>query len=238
MSKIGFSTKCLSGLACNIKDAAIFFFEGGAEAIELKFSAPADLNAFNPDEKTIGVIKKFSFISIHAPSKEIRYGANPETEGIINSLKKCCALLPIKGVVIHPDTIDDFAPLLESGLPFLLENTYKKGNFGSSPEDFITLKNKCNFGFVLDIQHAYENDPLMEKAREFIIIMGERLRHFHVSGQSDGQKHAPVYLSRNCEEITEILKMKIPAPKILEGVFGENPVGTMTSELAFVKKFE
>jgi hypothetical protein len=238
MSKIGFSTKCLSLLACNIRDAAIFFFEGKAEAIELHFSAPADFNAFELDDRTVEAIKKFSFISLHAPSREIRYGANPETEKIIVGLKKICAALPIKGIIIHPDIIDDFAPLVDSGLPFLLENMYKKEAFGSSPEDFIVLKNKCNFGFVLDLQHVYENDPLMEKAREFVMIMGERLCYFHVSGQSDGQGHAPVYLSRNCEAIAEILKMKINVPKILEGVFGENPLGTMTTELAFVKKFE
>lgn len=238
MSKIGFSTKCLSGLACNIKDAAIFFFEGGAEAIELYFSAPEDFNAFVLDEKTLEAVQKFSFISIHAPSRGVRYGANPETEKIISGLKNICTSLPVNGIVIHPEIIDDFAPLIDSGLPFLLENIYKKGAFGSTPEDFIVLKGKCNFGFILDLQHVYENDPLMEKAREFIMIMGERLRCLHVSGQFEGQGHTPVYLSRNCEAIAEILKMKMPVPKILEGVFGENPLGTMTSELAFVKKFE
>lgn len=97
MSKIGFSTGCFYGSAANPRDAAIFFLKGGANAIELCFSTLAELSDFKLDEKTIEAVKKFSFISLHAPWKEIRYGANPQTEKIIGSLEKICKALPIQG---------------------------------------------------------------------------------------------------------------------------------------------
>jgi len=66
-----------------------------------------------------------------------------------------------------------------------------------------------NFGFVLDVQHAYENDPTGKLAIEAAEMMGSRLRHLHVSGQKQRpeglSRHSFLYEADNREEILRVL---------------------------------
>lgn len=146
----------------------------------------------------------------------MRYQDSRETKNIIEKLRSLSKEIPIEGIVLHPDTIDDFEILEQSGLPFLIENMDRRKSYGTHPEHFRILKEKYTFGFVLDIQHAYEHDPSMQLAKELIEIMGDRLQHMHISGHTTSEIHVPTHYAENKEAITEILKIGITVPKILE----------------------
>jgi hypothetical protein len=238
MANIGFTTGSLYKSKIPFEQRIELYGSLGAEAIELSFATPDLLFDNRLSEQAIKDIKNFKSLSIHAPWRKVRYDANSETHKIIEKLRFLCDKLSVEGLVLHPDTIDNFEILNQSGLPFLLENMDGRKSYGTHPKQFRELKEKYNFGFVLDVQHAYEHDKSMELAKEFIQIMGDRLKHMHISGYSESEIHVPVYCAINKEAITEILKLGLNVPKILEGILLDDIQNSITKELAYIKKFE
>lgn len=238
MAAVGFTTGCLYRSGLSLNDRIKLYLSFGADAIELGFATPNELLAYELTEAAAGKIKQFKHISIHAPSKEVRYGSNSDTQKIIEKLKWLCSRLLIKGIVVHPDLIDDFKMLDQSGLPFLLENMDKRKSYGTHPDHIRDLKEKYNFGFVLDVEHAYEHDPSMQLAQEFINVMGDRLKHMHISGCSRSEIHVPTSGAVNKKAITEILKMGSNVPKILEGILFKDVQNSIKRELEFVRSYE
>ncbi len=237
MAKIGFTTGSLYRSNISFDERIKLYHSLGADAIELSFVTPKDLLDYHLSEQAIKDIKKYAAVSIHAPSGEVRYGQNIETKIIIEKLRFLCDKLTVEGLVLHPDTIDNFEILEQSELPFLLENMDRRKSFGTHPNQFLELKRKYNFGFVLDLEHAYEHDPSMRLAREFIEVMGDRLKHMHVSGYNESENHVLTYSAVNKEAITEILKIGLNVPKILEGILLEDIQDSIKKELGYVRKY-
>ena len=238
MANIGFTTGSLYKSDIPLDERIRLYHSLGASAIELSFLTPSQLSAFQLSGQIEKYIHKFSSVSIHAPCKDIRYDGNKETQEVIEKLRALCHRLPITGLVLHPDTIDDFEVLETSGLPFLLENMDRRKASGTHPIQFREFKRKYGFGFVLDVQHAYEHDSTMQLARELIDVMGDRLKHMHVSGYNDLEIHVPVYCAINKAAITAILRISPNVPKILEGILTENIQDSIVKELNYVQNFE
>ena len=114
----------------------------------------------------------------------------------------------------------------------------RRKSYGTHPDQFRVLKRKYNFGFVLDVEHAYEHDSSMKLAREFVEVMGDRLKHMHVSGFRESEIHVPTYFAVNKKEITEVLKMGLSVPKILEGILLEDIPNSIMEELEYIRRFE
>ncbi len=238
MENIGFTTGSLYLSEMLLEQRVKLYHKLGANALEISFTTPNHLLEYTLSKEKIKDICKFESISIHAPWKEIRYHSDANTDKTLKRLEFLCDKLPISGIVLHPDTIDNFTRLNKTKLPLLIENMDKRRKLWTHPEQFKDLKRKYNFGFVLDIQHAYEHDPTMQLAEEFIRVMGDRLKHIHVSGHTKTKIHAPVHLAENKEAINKILKLGIKVPKILEGILTENISNTITNELEYIKKYE
>ncbi len=238
MTNIGFTTGSLYRSDVPFDERIRLYHSLGADAIELSFATLTQLFDYDLSNQSKQDIKKFASVSIHAPWKEVRYNLDTKTQKIINKLRELCNQLPIEGLVLHPDTIDDFEILDQSGLPFLLENMDQRKSYGTHPEQFRELKRKYNFGFVLDVEHAYEHDSSMKLAREFVEVMGDRLKHMHVSGYGESEIHVPTYCAINKKEITEILKMGLSVPIVLEGILLEDIPNSITTELEYIRSFE
>lgn len=234
---IGFTTGSLYKTEISFEERVRLYYSAGADAIELSFSTPDKLFDYDLSEESEENIRKFSSISIHAPWKEVRYKNDDNTIRIIEKLRTLCDKFPVTGLVLHPDTIDDFDILEQSGLPFLIENMDRRKTYGTHPDQFRELKKKYSFGFVLDVEHAYEHYSSMQLAKEFIEVMGDRLKHMHISGCSETEIHVPVCCADNREAITEILKIGVNVPKILEGVLSGDIDGLIKRELDYVGNF-
>lgn len=238
MANIGFTTGCLYWAEIPFDKRIELYHSLGADAIELSFATPKRLLEYNLSEHSKKNIEKYAYVSIHAPWKEVKYDFDSETRNIINKLRELCCLLPVRGLVLHPDTIGHFEALNQSGLPFLLENMDRRKSYGTRPEQFRELKRKYQFEFVLDVEHAYEQDFSMGLAKEFVSVMGDRLKHMHVSGCSESEAHVPAHRAVNKEEIAEVLKMGLNVPVILEGILSEDIPDSIAKELEYVRSFE
>ncbi|MBN2095072.1 MAG: hypothetical protein JW727_03415 [Candidatus Aenigmarchaeota archaeon] len=235
MVPIGFTTGLLFKLPLPFEERVKLMHSIGTEAIELSFATPKELFDCRPSVEIQALMKNFRYVTIHAPWKNVGYGRGIKTERILIHLRYLCQKFPVKGIVVHPDTVFDFQKLEKSGLPILLENVGRK-KFGADTEVFRTIRDRFNFGFVLDIEHAYDNDPTMKLAEEFYGVMGDRLRHMHVSGHRGSEMHVPVFLSDNRETVAEFLEEHSKHPIILEGIISKDVQERLRDELNFVRK--
>lgn len=238
MTYIGFTTRCPHKAGVSINEAIELYRPLGATAIELAFDSPDKLYGFEPSPETLGEIGRHGFISIHAPWKGVRYNPGSGADGVIERLRHLCEQIQVGGIVLHPDTIDDFAYLEKPGLPFLLENVDRRKGFGTRPEHFRRLAEDFGFGFVFDTQHAYEIDPTMYLAGELVSVMGSRLNLMHVSGGAESEGHVPVYAADNRDAIIQALESGISVPKILEGALLKDITEAASRELDFVRGYE
>jgi hypothetical protein len=111
--------------------------------------------------------------------------------------------------------------------------------YGKGPEHFRELIKEYSFGFVLDTQHAFENDATMSLGIELISIMGDRLKEMHVSGQTKSEIHSLLHASDNRDMIQKTLELCRGVPKILEGYFLLGNIRqSAAKELNFMRKFE
>lgn len=230
MAPIGFTTGLLYQLDIPLEEGIKLFYSLGAEAIEISFATPKELLFYRPSIEIQSLVRNFRYVSIHAPWKNVGYSTGDKTRKILQHLDYLYHKLPAKGIVIHPDIVLNFDILAKSRLPILIENLDKK-KYSDDIKQFEALKEKYEFGFVLDIQHAYVKDPSMELAEKLFQAMGNKLRHFHVSGAADSEAHAPVHLSENRKAIEDFLREHNKNPWILEGVVADDIEGRLRKEL-------
>lgn len=217
---IGFSTCCLDHRGdLKLVDKLKFYLRVGSLAIELSFSTPAKLLAFELTEDDLSKLRKFSQITIHAPWCGIKYfDGSGLSDKVLSKIMALAQLVPVQGVVFHPDEVANFNGLDVIPLPILIENMGQPKRFGSSIEDMEKIKRDYDVGFVLDLQHAYEHDPSLALAREMISVMGDKAHHLHASGQRANSSHMPVCQSDNKQAICRLLKIVPALPVVLEGV--------------------
>ncbi len=240
MAPVGFSTSCLYKSGLSLIEMVRLYDTLGNDAIELAFGEPQKLEEANISFELIKLVKSKKYVSIHAPFREVIYPHHANAGKIIDKLKYICSVLSIQGIVLHPHKVNDFSALEKMDIPFVIENLHKseEQRFGSHPEHFEKLKKDYSFNFVLDIQHAYEWDPTMSFAKEMISAMGNRLKHFHVSGENKTYGHVPTYESNNKTAISSFLKSGLPQPKILEGILENNIAHKVKRELEFIRQYE
>ncbi|MCK5332471.1 hypothetical protein KAJ41_01245 [Candidatus Parcubacteria bacterium] len=239
----GFSTGCLYKLDINVYQRIKLYSQLGADALEIMFNDSNQLENFQTSKEIVSDIEKYKFVSLHAPNdKNSKYNFSLQSKKMIEKLKFLCETFEVSGIVFHPNTIESLSVLERSGLPILLENMDIRNHIGIDPEYFEKIKNNYDFGFVLDFQHVFENDPLMESVKDFIQVMGDKLRHIHLSGQTDFSNHYPSSLAANREEIKKSFSAKIQVPIILEGVLEKDMSKDVSKillrELEFVGSFE
>ena len=232
MAHIGFSTgaKHLSYLP--LEEKIKLFREFGCNIIELSFGEREQLMGFDISDAIKKELALYELVTIHAPwTNGARY--NKDSSDILSKLKDICSELKIYGIVVHPNTVDDYEILKKSGLPFLIENMDNRARCGTHPSEFEKLKQDYNFGFVLDLQHAYMHDPTMQLAGELMEAMEGRIREFHVSGELKGNPHSLLCRADNDKAILGMLRRDTPI--ILEGKDGL--MTEIKEEVDLIKKF-
>ena len=232
MAHIGFSTGAMHMSYFPLEEKIKLFKSVGCNAVELSFGTFGVLKDFNITDGLLETLSKYELVTIHAPWAEgMRYDKN--SKAAINKLKEICSVQKIYGIVLHPNTVDDYTLIEKSGLPFLIENMDNKARCGTHPSEFEKMKQDYNFGFVLDLQHAYMHDPTMQLAGELVNAMEGRIKEFHVSGELKGKPHALLHHSDNSNMIIGMLRSDIPI--ILEGN-DDNTPNEIKEEIDVVKK--
>ena len=227
---IGFSTGCLYRLGRDLGKLTEVIQQTRADAIELNLSGG---QLRGPEPLANLELEGFSFVAAHARPIDFDQSAREE----IRLMEQLCADLPVASVVVHPDVVSDVKLLADAQVPLALENMDARKTRMHFPAEFRPFVEEYDMRFVLDVQHAYEHDPSMELAHKLFELMGDRLSHLHVSGQSAASNHELVCRSDNKQAILSFLRaINVQVPLILEGVVpGQQVFSSMSEELDLIR---
>ena len=241
VKKIGFGTWSLYKIyewVSGYKERISLFSELWCDALELNFATQELLKLFTEsitwDKELQDLIKTFDYVSIHAPWEDI-YQDNEQTHTTLQYIRELQDIIKSDWIVIHADALWDPTYLSTFGLPFLIENMQKRKNNQSIwvyPEYFEDLKNKYDFGYVLDLQHAYEfleEDPKLHST--LTQTMWDKLWHLHVSWFDQDEHHTPLHLAENKDIISDWMRDYSNNVIILEWVLNEKYIWKNRQEI-------
>lgn len=227
---IGFSTGALYKYLPRVAELnADYFYSLGANAIEFTCSE----EGLDELLESVDLIKfdEFEYISIHAPKIMLK----DRGELLISKLEEINKKIRLDNITFHPDEVDDFSIFSKSNLPFSVENMDKNKSTGKTVESLKKIFDKYDFGFVLDVNHCFTNDPSGELLKSMIENFGHRLRQIHLSGYK--VLHDPIVMTKQnflIESIKELGK-----PIIIESVFDKSDgqdLERAREEIKLVKK--
>lgn len=225
-----------------------FLKQVGATAVEVP------LTGFDPEDKRFAALVKagnlkaeLAFLahkSLHLPD----YNGETDSEGaeqgiLVQQFKEkrgfdLAVIHPLKWHGEYPERY--FEEFTARGIPLAIENMDKDKESGFLIKDLVRLLEAHDLSFVLDLQHAYEQDPKMGHARDLFAATQHRLSHLHVSGESTSNIHSLVRWADNraviMEFLTEIFSQK-PVSIILEGKYTRGNELELAREIDFMKKW-
>lgn len=216
MIKLGYSLGAGPNPKYTIKDRIKMLSSVENHAVELNYVVAGRL-VDNLDVEDIQELKKFKYISIHAPAvftdsnkkQWIRYPSN-EAEDVIDKILNIAKTTSAHTIVFHPDLVDDFS-WLNSKVDNLLafENMDRKKSFGKSVEDMdIVFLKAPNAKWVCDVNHIYAIDHSMNLAKNFHKAFQDRICHYHMSGY--GGSHDCLYISQEDIILEGIQNFSVP----------------------------
>ena len=240
MAPVGLSTGALFSSNLSLQERLNLYHGVGSQGVEIMLATRDEAYRCTLSEELEKSVCRFAPVTIHAPMIGLRYNNDDDTKALLWHLGDLCKYLPIVGIVVHPDLVDDFTVLEKSGLPILIENMDRRKTCYTKPGDIERLAKDYNFGFCMDVQHIWEHDPSMVMADDMRAAMGDRLRQMHVSGCTATEIHYPTFLAENKDAIVKVLEKRITVPKVLEGLITKEPdrLKAAREELAFVRQYE
>ncbi len=207
--KLGFSTGTMYK-HLTVEEALRTFLQHNIDAAELCYVRHDRLRR---EKLPVGMLKDFRYLSLHAPN-DITYGDSKESEKVVQSIQKLHLVRPFDLVVFHPYEGMDVNFFERLPFPVGFENMDYNTPFGQTVNDLKKVFKNTNFKMVLDINHAYTNDPTMKLARDFYLEFKNRITQIHLSGFE--KFHEPLFKTRQ-QKIVEAIP-DIALPIIVESV--------------------
>lgn len=212
MKKIGFSTGCFFEYLSTIESLNILKKEG-LEVVEVVAYREIKEDWIN-DIFGEG-LPDFEYVSLHAPNVSISNGR--EMYSLFKKIERINKLRKLDLVVFHPDKIWDFDIFKNVSFKVGFENLDIRGNGFKTTSELLNLVNQTKFRYILDVSHAYSNDPSLET---FCIPehMKKYVGEIHLSGYLNW--HDPLFKTKQ-EEIIEFIK-NFDIPIIVESILNPN----------------
>ncbi len=181
MRPIGFST---GALAYGDFRRGLAILEGGhTKSVELSALRENELVPLIAALDSLD-LSRFSYISVHAPSKY-----EPAHERQITELLKRVAN---RGwpIVLHPDTVHDFSAWAVFRDLLFIENMDKRNQTGRTAQELSAVFAKLpHAGLCFDLGHCRQVDPTMNEACLILSTFGARLKQLHLSEVNSRSTH-------------------------------------------------
>lgn len=190
---LGFSTGALEGTSISINDRIKFCRDLGSRAIELGYVKEGRMQAEPVETIDLGLLKDFAWVSFHAPGGAMVYDDGLETKLILDTIENLHKRRPLDLVVIHPDTVPDFAVFKNYTFPVGVENMdAAKRSYQRADSLRPILEKFPRFDFVLDINHVFGNDSSLQLAKDLFEAFQGRLKEVQMSGFTE-LLHVPIF---------------------------------------------
>jgi len=183
--------------------------------------------------------------SLHIPD----FNPNEDASAQSFMAKKIAIKRAAYTIVIHPLKVNGEYPIeyyqmlsdaKGAQIHIAVENMDKTKQSGVLVEDLEKLTQRHGLYFVLDVQHAYEQDFSMSYARDLFNTTRDRLVHFHVSGEVGNCQHCLLHRARNVKPIVEFLGWAFDllngqnCPIVLEGEY--RIANDINKEIDFIQR--
>jgi hypothetical protein len=213
-------------------------FKGLIDGIELCFIPKEDFAKFELSKKQSGFLKTLKFNTLHAPVKNIEYGKNKETSAALQKIHEIGEKANLKYVTFHPNHVNDFSVLAESGLNICIENLPdgEKRKGWQFPQEFQKFFSKWpQFGFCFDINHAMANGA---EPKDFISLLGEKIRYLHLNATAKPGNADHALLVESDQETIEKIRpvFALNKPQVIEVKLEKEKIPLIKEEIALVKK--
>ncbi len=164
-------------------------------------------------------LASYQYKSIHAPSS---FDAEQEVE-IIALLR---AFVPGDWpIVLHPDTIHDFAAWRCFGKQLAIENMDRRKPIGRTLEELKAIFEKLpEARLCFDIGHARQCDTTMTEAYRILREYSRRLCQVHLSEVNSASRHDPLSFAaiRAFAEVADLIPDEVPV--ILEARMSQDQI--------------
>jgi len=165
-------------------------------------------------------LSHFSYVSIHAPSS-----FSPESETWI--FQELHAFRHRRWpVIVHPDTLHDYALWRRLGDLLCIENMDKRKSIGRTVRELEYLFNEFpEASFCFDIGHARQVYTSMTEAYRMLKHFSSRLRQVHISEVNTQNKHDRLSFVSilGFQEVTHLIPPSTPV--IIESVVSQDQIG-------------
>lgn len=129
-------------------------------------------------------LRKFSYISFHAPSKRVRMSE----ADLVDKLKPVAKLG--WAIIVHPDVMQDLSLWRALGAAVCIENMDKRKSIGQTTNQLRHIFEQLpDATFCFDIGHASQVDPTMQEADSMLEAFRDRLRQVHMSYVNSTSHH-------------------------------------------------
>lgn len=111
---VSLSTGSVQKVSASILEQVHFIekeFSGEIDGIEICFIQKEDFDKFEFDQKAIDFLNRLEFNTLHAPTREIDYGNNKETEDSFRKISEMTKIVNMNYVTFHPNHVSDFSVL-------------------------------------------------------------------------------------------------------------------------------
>jgi hypothetical protein len=132
-------------------------------------------------------LSAYSYISFHAPSNFSREEEAWVADSLYTAIPKDWP------IVIHPDTIFDFALWTRFGARLAIENMDRRKPIGRTACELMDIfKLLPNASLCFDVGHARQCDTSMTEAFLILSRFVERLVQVHISEVNSASQHDPI----------------------------------------------
>lgn len=163
-------------------------------------------------------LRRYKYVSFHAPSK-----FTAEEERLLVERLNC---LPIDWpIILHPDTISDFALWLPFQSRLAIENMDRRKPIGRTVEELTLIFEKLpNATLCFDIGHARQCDTSMTEAYRILKCFRSRLKQIHISEVNTASQHDPISFAARLafQEVASLVPPGVPI--IIESRVSESEI--------------
>ncbi|EYF08902.1 hypothetical protein [Chondromyces apiculatus] len=181
MRASGFSTGALA--KGDVPHALSLLADSATRVVELSALRLHEVASLRAAAPTLD-LGPYDYVSVHAPSRYERKDEPLVVDAMLDLSRRGWP------IILHPDTIHDFAPWRQLGSLLVIENMDKRKPIGRTVDELHAVFEKLpEASFCFDLGHARQVDCTMTEAYALACAFRPRLRQLHVSEVSTQSRH-------------------------------------------------
>ena len=230
---LGFLTEEIN--SSKVKTFLDYLRKLGIQGIEITFGPKERLYSFKLSKDLKSRLKKFRYITIHAPFELVKDSKNDrEIVKQLDIIEKLYFEIKAKRVIIHPDNLPKAETLKKYSFEVSTENLKEKRGI-SIPKLRKILKKYPKIGFCLDASHAYSWSQ--HETEKLVAAFKSRITQIHLSARHKEKDHQ--FLNKADKQFLSSVDpiKKLNVPIVIEEEIKKINFNSIKKEIEYIKKF-